>query len=310
MRYLIRLLLASTFMLLPFSLSATASGIPELVKISDRVYAIVGDTGNRTPQNFGNNATFGFIVTTDGVVVIDTGGSYNGAEQLHTFIKGVTDKPVKMVINTGGQDHRWMGNGYFKALGAEIVASSKAVADQKNRSGEQLAMLRSLVGDKEMEGTLPTYADRTFGHELRLIVGETAIEIHHAGQAHTPGDAFVWLPKEKIVFSGDIVYMDRMPGILGHSSSKSWIGAYEAIAVCKPEIVVPGHGRPAGLDKAKRDTFNYLVFLRGAVAEFMKQGGEISEIRKIDQSRFNYLQNHETLSGNNAWRVYEELEWE
>jgi len=74
--------------------------------------------------------------------------------------------------------------------------------------------------------------------------------------------------------------------------------------------VVPGHGRPAGLDKAKRDTFDYLVFLRGAVAEFMKQGGEISEIRKIDQSRFSYLQNHETLSGNNAWRVYEELEWE
>jgi glyoxylase-like metal-dependent hydrolase (beta-lactamase superfamily II) len=96
---------------------ATAADELELQKITSKVYAIVGSLGNRTSENLGNNATFGFAVTSDGVVLIDSGGTYKGAEGLHEVIKRITDEPIVTVINTGGQDHRWLGNEYFQEQG-------------------------------------------------------------------------------------------------------------------------------------------------------------------------------------------------
>ncbi|MEW8342208.1 MAG: MBL fold metallo-hydrolase, partial [Candidatus Thiodiazotropha taylori] len=200
--------------------------------------------------------------------------------------------------------------GYFKALGATIIASEKAVADQKARRESQLDRLWSLVGKEGLEGTDYIYADESFSQQKLFKVGNTRIEIHHAGHAHTPGDSYIWLPQHKIVFSGDIVYTDRMLGVGSMSAHKSWITAFEAMAAKQPEIVVGGHGNPASLAKAKADTYDYLLFLREAVLAFMDQGNSLEDIGKIDQSRFSYLKNFDSLKGRNAQRVYEELEWE
>ena len=88
--------------------------------MTENVYAIVGELSNRSPKNLGNNATFGVVITDKGVVLIDSGATFKGAERIHQVIKSITDKPITMVINSGGQDHRWLGNGYFKKLGAKI----------------------------------------------------------------------------------------------------------------------------------------------------------------------------------------------
>jgi glyoxylase-like metal-dependent hydrolase (beta-lactamase superfamily II) len=282
----------------------------ELQKVTDNVYAIVGELGNRSSENLGNNATFGFVVTSEGVVLIDSGGSYKGAQKIHELIRRVTAKPVVMVINTGGQDHRWMGNGYFKNQGAKIIANARAVADQKARTQDQFFILGTLIGDDGLKGTEAVYADITFDKKYQIDLGGTTIEIHYAGQAHTPGDSFVWLPKQKVMFTGDIVFTERMPGILDHSNSKSWVMAYQAMAAYKPAIVIPGHGHPTSLDKANADTYEYLIFLRRAVKEFMKAGGDITAISKVDQSQYKYLVNYATLAGRNAQRVFAELEWE
>lgn len=281
-----------------------------LQKVTDDMYAIVGELGNRTPENLGNNATFGFVVTTEGVVLIDSGGTYQGAQVIEKVIKTVTDKPVIMVINTGGQDHRWLGNGYYKKLGAQIIASEAAVNDQKARTQDQFFMLGNLIGDKGLKGTDAVYAEKTFKEKLEITLGETSFIIYHAGQAHTPGDSFVWLPREKVMFTGDIVYVDRMLGVGSQSNSKSWIRVYETMASYKPQYLIPGHGRATTLDHANKDTYDYLVFLRKSVAEFMEDGGDITDISRINLSKFNYLLNHETLSGRNAQQVYTEMEWE
>jgi glyoxylase-like metal-dependent hydrolase (beta-lactamase superfamily II) len=116
----------------PVSAEETTQSL-RLQKVTDNIYAIVGPYGNRTPENLGNNATFGLVVTDEGVVLIDSGGSYLGAAEIDKAIKQVTEKPVKIVINSGGQDHRWLGNGYFKKQGAKIIASKAAVEDQRAR---------------------------------------------------------------------------------------------------------------------------------------------------------------------------------
>ena len=120
-----------------FTFSALAAPGLELIKLTDKAYAIVGELGNRSTENLANNATFGFVVTKAGVVLIDSGGGFAGAKALHTVIRRVTDQPITHVINTGGQDHRWMGNDYFKRQGATIIASAAAVQDQKARSRDQ-----------------------------------------------------------------------------------------------------------------------------------------------------------------------------
>jgi glyoxylase-like metal-dependent hydrolase (beta-lactamase superfamily II) len=87
-------------------------------QVAPGIYAYIGETGLRTYENEGMNGNSGFIVTKAGVVVVDSGSSYQVAQKIHAAIRKVTKQPVKVVINTGGQDHRWLGNGYFKAQGA------------------------------------------------------------------------------------------------------------------------------------------------------------------------------------------------
>ena len=287
-----------------------ASGELELQQVTDKAYAIVGELSNRSPQNLGNNATFGFVITSAGVVLIDSGGTYRGAQEIEQMIKQVTQQPVVRVINTGGQDHRWLGNGYFKQQGAGIVASENAVADQQQRTRDQFIGLSNLVGKEGVEGTEAVYADQSFATELVFTLGDTRFEIRHSGQAHTPGDSYVWLPQEKTMFTGDIVYVERMLGVGAQSNSKSWIGAFEAMAAYQPEHLVPGHGKATTLAHARKDTYDYLVFLRSVVADFMDNGGDMSEIGSLDQSSYHYLLNHETLAGRNAQQVFTEMEWE
>jgi len=299
---------------LAFSLTASANvqeaSQLELVKVADGVYAIVGPLENRTPENLGNNATFGVVVTSEGVVLVDPGGTAKGAAAIEQVIRRVTDAPVKIVINTGGQDHRWLGNGYFKARGAHIIASQRAVADQKARAQDQFFMLDNLVGQAGLQGTNAVHADETFDDALTFTLGRTTFELRHVGQAHTPGDSFVWLPEKSVVFTGDIVYVERMLGVGEQSSSKSWLTVFDAVAALNPAHVVPGHGHPTDLATARADTYDYLVFVRDAVAQFRKEGRGIENIGSLDQSRFAYLENFELLAGRNAQRVYDELEWE
>jgi glyoxylase-like metal-dependent hydrolase (beta-lactamase superfamily II) len=294
---------------MPFHLLADAGKL-ELQRVTDDVYAIVGELGNRSPENLGNNATFGFVVTADGVVLIDSGGTTGGARDIERVIRTVTDKPVIKVINTGGQDHRWLGNAYFRKQGAEIIASEAAVADQKARVQDQFFMLGNLVGADYVKETEAVYAGQTFAEEYSFEAGDTVFELRFAGQAHTPGDSFVWLPRQKVMFSGDIVYTQRMLNVSAQSHSKSWMSAFEAMAAYQPEFLVPGHGRATSLEQARKDTWDYLDFLRRTVAEFIDEGGDITDIGSIDQSRFDYLLNHDTLAGRNAQQVFTELEWE
>ncbi len=306
MKKIIHLLLSASLLL------STSTIAEELVlkPVADRVWAIVGPLTNRSPQNLGNNATFGFVETDAGVVLIDSGGSYKGAKKIHEKVRSVTNQPIRYVINTGGQDHRWFGNDYFSGLGATIISSQNARADHEQRLVDQIGRLTNLIGDENFAGTREKYADVLFEQRKTLQLGGVRFEIVHAGQAHTPGDAFVWLPDRSVMFSGDIVYVERMLGVGDQSNSRSWVEVFEAMASYQPAVIVPGHGSPVPLATAQRDTYRYLTSLREKLAAFLDEGGDASEISKVDMSEFSYLFNYDSLNGRNALKVFTELEWE
>ncbi len=302
-------LLTMLLSLIAFSASAMAGDL-HAKKVTENVYAIVGEMGQRSPQNLGNNATFGLVVTAAGAVLIDPGGTYKGANHLAAVIETVTDKPVKIVINSGGQDHRWIGNCYFKEHGARIIASAAAVDDHRERTNGQFQGLEFLVGKKGLEGTEAVYADETFDETLTLDFGGVRFELIATGGAHTPGDVVIWLPDSKVAFTGDLVYLERMLGVGDFSDFKNWIVAFEAMAALEPKHIVPGHGNPSTLTRAKADTYDYLVNLKAKVSRVLENGGEIAEGTAVDQEAFKYLLNFDQLARRNAQEAFVQLEFD
>jgi len=281
----------------------------EVQKVSDNVFALIGEKKQRSASNLANNATFGVIVTKDGVVLVDPGGSFKGAQMIDATIKTFTTQPVKYVINTGGQDHRWLGNGYWKQKGAQIIASNAAVEDHRDRGSLQLSALQQFLGS-ELTETEPTYADITFDNHYAFSLGGQNFQITHTAQAHTPGDSFVWLANQKILFSGDIIYVERILGIGEMSNSKSWLTSFEAIAALNPQQIIPGHGHVTTLKHAKSQTYDYLLNIRNKMRIHIDQGEDIMSISKIDQSAFSHLEQFSSLAGRNAQQVFTEMEWE
>jgi len=298
------------FFVFAVPLSAGAGQAPlKIVPVKKDVYALVGEAAQRSPKNLGNNATFGVVVTPAGVVLTDPGGSAKGAEMIANAIKTVTDKPVVAVINTGGQDHRWMGNGYFMKLGAKVYASAAAVEDHKERTSAQLTGLARLIGEDNLAGTEPVYADNVFEEKLELDVGGVNFKLFNPAVAHTPGDTFVWLADRKVVFTGDIVYVDRLLAVNAESSVHGWIEAFEAIEALKPDVLVPGHGEPTDLKRARFETYEYLINLRDRTQAYIDGGGDAQGSVDIDQQRFKDIPVFDQLSRRNAQATFVEMEF-
>ncbi len=277
--------------------------------VADGIWALVGPLAQRDAQNLGNNATFGVIETAAGVVLVDPGGSWQGAAMIDATIDTLTDQPVVMVINTGGQDHRWIGNGYWQAQGARVLASAAAVADQEQRGSLQMTMLSQLLGDG-LAGTTPAFADDTFDSAQNVTLGGVTFQIRHVAPAHTPGDSFVWLPDHSVMFTGDIVYIDRLLGVGPQSNVRGWIEAFQAMAQHEPAHVVPGHGPATDLATAQAQSLAYLQNLRGQIGALIDAGGDIMDAPNIDQTAWADLAQFDSLAGRNAQATYEEMEWE
>ena len=151
-------LVAGLLILAPVTVAVADQGL-EIEQVSDSVYAVVGPFGNRTPDNLGNNASFGFVVTDEGVILIDPGGSYQGAAAIHEAISGVTSQPVRVVINTGGQDHRWLGQRLFQGARRTHHQQQGRGCGSKGAHPGSADRLGNLIGDAGLDGTTPVYAD-------------------------------------------------------------------------------------------------------------------------------------------------------
>jgi len=281
----------------------------EIQPVVDNVYALVGTINQRSAENFGDNATFGVIVTPDGVVLVDAGASWKGAELIDQTIDQITDQPVKYVINTGGQDHRWLGNDYWQAHGATVISSISSETERFARLDQELASMVKFLGDA-FDGTTPAKADITFDASYTLEFGGETLEIIHPETGgHTPGDSFVWMADKSVMFSGDIVFYERMLGF-GEERFLNWIAGFEVMAAYAPEFVVPGHGHVTDLSGATHDTYDYLVNLRDKMRAYIAEGGDEFGAPEVDQSAFSTLPHFADFAGKNALKAYHVLEWE
>ncbi|MGV6849049.1 MAG: MBL fold metallo-hydrolase [Marinibacterium sp.] len=295
--------------------SAAAALDLEVQKVTDRAYALVGDITGRSAENYGINATLGLLVTDSGAVLIDSGSAYQAGPVIDAAIASVTDQPVRWVINTGAQDHRWLGNGYFHEHGAEIIALARTVESQKEYATMHLRRLKNVIGEGRLAGTTPYFADRAIDDsEATLSLGGVDITLLWPGHGHFLDDAVVIVPSEDTIFTGDLVFTERLLGVQGDGKSsvvRDWLASFDRVAAMNPAHIVPGHGHACNLARAQADTGDYLAWLIDNIAPAVEDFEGLADVvDRLESSPFDHLVNYDQLQRHNVNITYLQLEAE
>ncbi|MGB7318373.1 MAG: MBL fold metallo-hydrolase [Planktotalea sp.] len=280
------------------------------VEVIPHVFSAIGATAPPTYENSGHNNNLSFVVTGDGVVVVNGGASARLAKALHDEIKRTTDQPVKLVINENGQGHAILGNSYWADQGVDILMHEEAAQEVEAHGFQILEGMKRYNRDKA-EGTRIVAPTRTFADKEVITMGDVTLEVLHLGPAHGPGDTQVWIPQWNMMIAGDIAFHERMPPIFADTCTSCWIETWEtAFAPMNPTYIIPGHGHPTNLAQVTRYTRDYLAYLREKIGAHIDDGGELAEAYYIDQSPYAHLDTFEELATKNAGRVFEEMEFE
>ena len=272
----VRLMAVSVALVLSLVGSAHALDV-KFQPVADGVYAYIGDTGPRSLENEGLNANIGLVVTPAGAVLIDSGATYRSARQIHDAVRKVTAVPGQV-----GHQHRragpslagqWLfqgtGRRNHRARGCHGPTCRRAVATT-------WPALKSTLHDRA-DGTVPTLPTRYISEgSSRLDLGGVVFQLEHRNGAHTPGDMMVWLPQKNVLFTGDVVYVNRLLGVIPVSNTRNWLATFAVIEALDPKVIVPGHGDVTDLATARADTQAYLVALRAHMKKAVEDGVDMS----------------------------------
>ncbi|TNF60678.1 MAG: MBL fold metallo-hydrolase [Rhodobacteraceae bacterium] len=280
------------------------------VEVIPGVWSAIGATAPPTYENTGHNNNLSFIVTGEGVVVVNGGAAYVLAKALHDEIRAVTDEPVVMVFNENGQGHAMLGNGYWTEQGVPVIAHEDAAAEFMHNGGMILEGMKGYNRDKA-EGTVLTPPTETFSDEYVVELGDFRIEALYLGPAHSPGDISIWLPRQDLVIAGDMAFHERMLPLFQDTITADWIETWDTkFEPLGATYVIPGHGHPTNMAQVRRYTRDYLVYLRERIREHIDGGGDLAGAYYVDQTPYRNLDTFEELATRNAGRVFEEMEWE
>ena len=274
------------------------------------VYSAIGATAPPTYENSGHNNNLSFIVTGEGVVVVNGGGAYVLAEALHDEIKALTDQPVVLVVNENGQGHAMLGNSYWVEQGVPIIAHKDAALEFEERGFRILEAMQKLNLEKA-EGTFLQGPTETFSDDYVVELGAYRIEVRYLGPSHSAGDVVVWLPNQDLVIAGDMAFHERMLPIFEDTYTSDWLETWDnEFEALEATYVIPGHGHPTNMDQVRRYTKGYLEYLRGQISAHLDAGGGLAEAYYVDQSPYAHLDTFEELATKNAGRVFEQMEFE
>ncbi len=295
-----------------FLLAALACGLAQAqaVKaepVAERVWFVQGVSALGSPANRNFISNAGFVVTDDGVVVVDALGSPALARELLAEIRRVTPQPVKHVILTHYHADHVYGLQVFRDAGATIWAHPAAHEYLNSDTAERRleASRQDLAPWIDADTHLVAPTRWLEGDEASIVLGGTEIRLRHLGPAHTPEDIAVFVPSAGALFVGDLVFRGRVP-FVGQADSRRWIASLDRLIAFAPRIVLPGHGPASTAPLADLQlTRDYLVHLRktmGAAARSMEPFDEA--YARTDWSRFEHLPLFKVANRMNAYNTY------
>src|SRR5215831_4010537 len=249
---------------------AIAADTPDvtLKRLADGVYGLISPDGSKA----GSNA--GFIVGSNGVVVVDTFVSVAAARDLLAEIRKVTNMPIRFVINTHYHLDHTGGNAVFAEAGATIVA-------QRNLRGWlRTENLKFFGANPKPEDKARVEAlalpDEVYSDALDIYLGSRLIQVRYM-LGHTGGDSVVIVPDANVVFGGDLIWQKHLPNLIDATTS-DWVKTLEKLLAEHPSATfVSGHGDVATPDDV-RDFHDYLVTLRENIAKAQAAGKSGQEL--------------------------------
>ena len=290
------------------ALAEASTDVPELVpqQVAPHIYFFQGKAGVASQENRGFNSNAGFVVTDDGVVVVDALGTPSLGQAMITAIGKITKKPVKRVIITHYHADHFYGLQAFKSVGAEVWAHRNA--RDYLESGEGAARLEQRRNDLSPwvdRNTRLISPDVWLDTDMTFTLGGMRFEIVHLGPAHAPDDIIVIVGGSGVIFTGDILFTGRIP-FVGEADSKRWLETFSRLLDKKPRIMVTGHGAPSR-EPAKDLTLtrDYLMYLRKTMGKAVEDFVAFDEAyAKTDWSRFADVPAFEAANRTNAYGTY------
>ncbi len=213
-------------------------------QVSPNVYVVHGPNGFPSPANQGFMNNPGFILTQDGVVVIDPGSSVQVGRMVLDAIDKVTDQPVVACFATHIHGDHWLGNQAITARypQAKLFAHPELIKQAEGGEAQNWMDLMIQLTQGATEGTLAVIPDQPVQDGDIMNYGEISISVHHSGPAHTDTDIALLVSPNNVLFSGDLVFNDRV-GRMDDGTYTGLATTLEALIALSPEHVVPGHGQ-------------------------------------------------------------------
>jgi len=270
---------------------------PGIKQLAPNVYAYI----QAKATWYWSNA--GFIVGNDYVIVVDSLATVGLTQKFRDEIKKVTDKPIRYLINTHHHgDHTW-GNHVF--AGASIISHSHCRHEAIETGVIDPGLLNTIFPEFDFHGIAVTPADITIDKQLTLNMDERKIQLLYFGPGHTIGDIIVYLPKDGVIFIGDLIFLYSTP-LAMEGSFAGWISDLDAITKLDAKIYVPGHGPVCSIEGLNlcRD---YLVFVQSEARKRFDKGMSVDEAAKnIDLGNFKKWPNRERILANveRLWREF------
>jgi cyclase len=253
---------------------------PNVRELAPDVFYYFGDEAKQTSANCT------WIVFKDFVLAIDANYPW-GAKEILNEIRKTTDKPVRFVFNTHYHHDHTFGNSQFVDAGATIV-STKKTAEEMHALGKYEWDHGSEYSGRNMKGYRREFPTLTFDQKLIFDDGVHRVELIRMGPAHTGGDGVAYLPKEKILVTGDLCVNGNPWGnnvADAHADYDKWLGVLQTMAGWDIKIVVPGHGYPGTPEMLKQQR-SYLKDMLDQVRQGIKAGkSKLELIKEIDLSK-------------------------
>jgi quinoprotein relay system zinc metallohydrolase 2 len=303
-----RLLAAFLLLTVPTIAEAQFSPLP-IHEMAPGIFVHLGTSELMTRENEGAIANIGFLVGTDAVAVVDTGGSVREGKELLAAIRSRTDKPIRYVINTHAHPDHVFGNAAFVNDGTTFVGHRNLPRALATRGHFYIDSFRRIMGDEligEVRIIPPTL---TVDGTLDLELGDRRLVLHAWPTAHSDNDLTVFDEKTGTLFAGDLVFLTHIPVLDG--SLRGWLKAIDELGGIAAQRVVPGHGPASDWPAALSDERRYLKKLDSDVRALVDGGKPITVAADTaaasERSRWDLFDDY---NARNATAAFSEIEWE